>query len=249
MVLKNFQLSFRGQPLFQNFDVEIAPLKTTVLLGPSGCGKSTLLRVLSGLKPTGADISCELTHRFQRQSFVFQEPRLLSWKTALENILLPIELQRARYDQVLAQTILKQLNLTEVANLFPDQLSGGQKMRVSIGRALISQPEILFMDEPFSALDEPTRHELQDLVLELKNKFQMTLVFVTHSFYEAAYLADRVLILSNQKPTKIVYDESEPRFFKTRFEPHYYSVTDKITGAFQKLALRQGLKKDEAIRA
>ena len=243
MVLKNFQLSFRGQSLFQNFSVEIIPLKTTVLLGPSGCGKSTLLRVLSGLTPPGADSSCELTNRFKRQSFVFQEPRLLNWKTALENILLPLELNHTPVDQALTQMILRQLNLTEVADLFPYQLSGGQKMRVSIGRALISQPEVLFMDEPFSALDEPTRHEFQDLVLTLKQKFQMTIVFVTHSFYEAAYLADRVLILSNQKPTKVVYDENSPRLFKTRFEPEYYFLTDKITRAFQHTA--QGLKKDE----
>ena len=245
MVLKNFQLSFRGQLLFQNFDIAIVPLKTTVLLGPSGCGKSTLLRILSGLTPPGAEISSELTHRFQRQSFVFQEPRLLNWKTVLENILLPIELRRAQYDQGLTETILSQLNLTEMAHRFPDQLSGGQKMRVSIARALISQPEVLFLDEPFSALDEPTRHELQDLVLELKQKFQMTIVFVTHSFYEAAYLADRILILSNQKPTKIVFDESCQRLFKTRFEPDYYILTDRITGAFQELALHKGLKKDE----
>ena len=167
------------------------------LLGPSGCGKTTLLRLLMGIDtPTAGRLVID-PGLVGQLSYVFQEPRLVPWRTSLENVLLPLELTGA-LDPVgreRASELLQQLGLGARLDHFPRELSGGMQMRVALARALVTRPRILLLDEPFAALDERTRFRLEDLLLELRSEFDLQYVFVTHSIAEAVYLGDRVLLL------------------------------------------------------
>jgi len=169
-----------------------------VLLGPSGCGKSTLLRLIAGLdlpdagtlawtggRPAAGDIG-----------FVFQDATLMPWASALDNVALPLRLRGDRQAMPRARDALHDVGLADFALARPAALSGGMRMRVSIARALVARPRLLLMDEPFAALDDFTRHRLQDEVLRLTAEHGCTTVFVTHSLYEAAYLASRVVVMS-----------------------------------------------------
>ncbi len=170
-----------------------------VLLGPSGCGKSTLLRLIAGLEaPTAGQITYTRGKpRPGQLGYVFQDPVLMPWASALENVALPLRLRGyGREAAPLAEAALAQVGLEGFAAASPRALSGGMRMRVSIARALVSRPQLLLMDEPFAALDEFTRHKLQDQCLSLTEELGCTTVFVTHSLYEAAYLATRVVVLS-----------------------------------------------------
>jgi NitT/TauT family transport system ATP-binding protein len=167
------------------------------LLGPSGCGKTTLLRLLMGLEqPSSGQLHIDpvlSTH----MTYMFQEPRLVPWRSALENVLLPMELQKkidsgAREHAI---ELLQRLGLGEHLHRFPSELSGGMQMRTALARTLITGPKLLLLDEPFAALDERTRFRLQDLLLEMKASFGLQYVFVTHSIAEAVYLGDEVLLL------------------------------------------------------
>jgi NitT/TauT family transport system ATP-binding protein len=169
-----------------------------VLLGPSGCGKSTLLRLIAGLEPPSAG-SIDWTGRPPAPGeigYVFQDATLMPWATALQNVALPLRLRAAPDAEALARAALAQVGLAEFAHARPKTLSGGMRMRVSIARALVSRPRLLLMDEPFAALDEFTRHRLQDECLSLAASLGCTTIFVTHSLYEAAYLASRVVLMS-----------------------------------------------------
>lgn len=167
------------------------------LLGPSGCGKTTLLRLLMGIEqPTAGTLSIDpaLAGHF---SYVFQEPRLVPWRTSLENVLLPLELSgKAVADSNRdVEELLTLLGLGERLANFPRELSGGMQMRVALARALITKPKVLLLDEPFAALDERTRFRLQDLLLDLRARLDLQYVFVTHSISEAVYLGDRVFLM------------------------------------------------------
>ncbi len=148
--------------------------------------------------------------------------------------MLPIELAGKKVVENDFEQIIQILKIKDILHLYPHQLSGGQKMRVSIARALITKPQVLFMDEPFSALDEPTRLELQDELLQIQERLKMTILFVTHSFYEAVYLADRMIILSGQKPSQIIYDQVQNKDFRTRFETNYQNKVQEISDIFKK---------------
>ena len=174
------------------------------LLGPTGCGKSSLLRLVSDLiPPTSGTIAVRgepssAARRANEFGFVFQEPALLSWRTALGNVQLPLEVvgypsasRRARCEELLAS-----VGLQSFKDAYPHELSGGMKQRVAIVRALAWNPSILLMDEPFSALDELTRAQLQDDLLQLWSRERKTVLFVTHNISEAVYLADRVVVMS-----------------------------------------------------
>ena len=176
----------------------IPPRECVSLLGPSGCGKTTLLRVLMGIEaPTGGTLTIA-SGLAGHVSYVFQEPRLVPWRTSLENVRLPLEL--ARRDAGVAndeiRRLLDSLGLRERVANFPRELSGGMQMRVALARALITQPKMLLLDEPFAALDERTRFRLQDLLLDLRERLGLQYVFVTHSISEAVYLGDRVLLMN-----------------------------------------------------
>ncbi|HQT38730.1 MAG TPA: ABC transporter ATP-binding protein [Acidocella sp.] len=181
------------------------------LLGPSGCGKSTLLRLLAGLEaPSDGQITW-LTRALGDVGFVFQDATLMPWMSAIENVFLPLRLRgkgRAETKEaVLAALAL--VGLAEFADTKPAALSGGMKMRVSIARALVGEPKLLLMDEPFAALDEFTRFKLQADLHEVWRRTGTTIVFVTHSIYEAAYLASRVLVMS-PRPGRIAANIRSP---------------------------------------
>lgn len=231
MEIKNLSFSFEDQKLiFKDLSLQIKPDQLSVFLGPSGCGKSTLLRILAGLQKVDPDF---FHYESKKASFVFQEANLLEWKTGYQNIMLPSLLSQVEVNRTFLNEIIQLLKISESLNKYPSELSGGQKMRISIARALITQPEILFMDEPFAALDEPTRHALQDEIKNIQKKFKMTIVFVTHSFYEAVYLGDRILIFSGNRPTDIVYDQLLEKNFTSRFDMNYQDQVKQITSVFQ----------------
>lgn len=207
-----------------SFDVEEGTF--TTLLGPSGCGKSTLLNILRGLDNVSGgelEMSCSGIEDV-RMSYVFQTDRLLPWKTIVENIVFVHNSDETKKDiKEKAMSYLELVGLTEFANHFPHQLSGGMRQRVGIARALSVEPDILLMDEPFSHLDEITAKKMRGDLVDIWQKAKVTILFVTHDLSEAALLSDRVIFLT-QKPanvhkiTKIDMErprsESDPAFFK-----------------------------------
>jgi NitT/TauT family transport system ATP-binding protein len=190
----------QARNVLENVSFSVAAGECVALLGPSGCGKTTLLRLLMGIEaPTSGALVVEESLR-SRLAYVFQEPRLVPWRTTLENVLLPFELTGSltAESRELAIARLRELGLGERLAHFPRELSGGMQMRVALARALVTRPRVLLLDEPFAALDERTRFRLEDLLLELRVEYDLQYVFVTHSISEAVYLGDRVLLLNNQ---------------------------------------------------
>lgn len=190
----------QARNVLENVSFSVAAGECVALLGPSGCGKTTLLRLLMGIEaPTSGTLEVEESLR-SRLAYVFQEPRLVPWRTTLENVLLPFELTGSLTAEAreLAIARLRELGLGERLDHFPRELSGGMQMRVALARALVTRPRVLLLDEPFAALDERTRFRLEDLLLELRAEYDLQYVFVTHSIAEAVYLGDRVLLLNNQ---------------------------------------------------
>ena len=170
----------------------------TALVGPSGCGKTTLLRMMGGLDgPTEGAVRFASGAR-PRTAFAFQEPRLLPWRSVVSNVALPLELAGVPRGErcARAERILERVQLAGAGRKLPGQLSGGMRMRASIARALVTQPELLLLDEPFGALDEITRQSLDDLLLALWAELGMTVVVVTHSIVEAAYLGRQVVVMA-----------------------------------------------------
>jgi NitT/TauT family transport system ATP-binding protein len=187
-------------------DLSIGVGEFVSLVGPSGCGKSTALRVMAGLVSPSAG-TVEFPDGRPEIGFVFQEPTLMPWATALENARLALSLKGVARDDAdaRARAQLAAVGLSGFENAFPRELSGGMKMRVSIARALAAQPKLLLLDEPFAALDEQTRGELNDDLIRLWREQNLTVVFVTHSVSESAYLSTRVVVMS-QRPGRIVDD-------------------------------------------
>ncbi len=183
------------------------------LLGPSGCGKSTALRIIAGLTaPTQGQIDWGQTER-PGVGFVFQDPTLMPWADVWRNVYLPLRLRgvaRAAAQKPIAEA-LGMVGLTGFEKAYPRELSGGMKMRVSIARALVSRPGLLLMDEPFAALDEITRLKLNNDLLRLKSELKTTVIFVTHSVYESAFMSTRIAVFSG-RPGRVAetIDISEP---------------------------------------
>ncbi|OLD64517.1 MAG: hypothetical protein AUI47_05535 [Acidobacteria bacterium 13_1_40CM_2_68_5] len=183
------------------------------LVGPSGCGKSTFLMMVAGiLPPTGGQIAIdgEPVHGPRRDiALLFQTPVLLPWRTVLENVLFPVEILRLGKDRYRdrACALLENTGLLDFKDRLPEQLSGGMRQRVSICRALISDPKILLMDEPFSALDALTRDEMNIELLRIWERFRTTVILVTHNIRESVFLSDRVIVMS-PRPASIVRDFS-----------------------------------------
>ena len=229
-----------GTKALEDIDAEIQPGDFVALLGPSGCGKSTLLRLLSGLEhPSSGEI--DWGHNGPPApgeiGYVFQDPTLLPWADAAENVYLPLRLRGVSRADAMPRVsaILKQMGLAGFEQAKPKSLSGGMKMRVSIARALVSKPSLLLLDEPFAALDEFTRHRLQDDLLALWRENRMTVIFVTHSIYEAAYLASQIIIMTS-RPGRIfttitsdLQDEAQ-----RRNSPAYHATVSQITECFQR---------------
>jgi NitT/TauT family transport system ATP-binding protein len=192
-------------------NLEVQEGEFVALLGPTGCGKSTLLRVVSDLMhPSAGTVqvrgkAASDARHANEFGFVFQEPALLPWRSALGNVMLPLEVVKYPLEQRGARcaALLEMVGLSKFVNRYPHELSGGMKQRVAIVRALAWNPSILLMDEPFSALDELTKNQLQDELLGIWAKERKTILFVTHNISEAVYLADRVVVMSAH-PGRIV---------------------------------------------
>ncbi|MGE5149764.1 MAG: ABC transporter ATP-binding protein [Rhodospirillaceae bacterium] len=185
-----------GTVALNDVSLDVFEHQFLALLGPSGCGKSTLLRLIAGLSdPTGGTITW---HGHPSLSFVFQEPTLMPWATALSNVMLPLRLAGVRSDErrERAAAALAQVGLAGFEKSYPRELSGGMKMRVSIARALVTRPKVLLMDEPFAALDEITRFRLNNDLLELWQREGFTVIFVTHSVFESAFLSQRIAVMA-----------------------------------------------------
>jgi NitT/TauT family transport system ATP-binding protein len=223
------------------FDLDVARGEFVSLLGPSGCGKSTALRLIAGLT-TASSGTVSVSHRTdqidRRHSigFVFQEPTLMPWASVRENVHLPLKLSHAPAGPADARVneALAQVGLAEFAEAYPRELSGGMKMRVSLARALVTDPDILLMDEPFAALDEITRFRLNNDLLTLWRNLKKTVVFVTHSVFESVYLSQRVIVMTS-RPGRIAsecrIDTPEPRVEDFRMSPGYAGYCREVSKA------------------
>ena len=197
----------RSVTALKDLSVDVGAGEFMTLLGPSGCGKSTLLRVVADLiAPSSGSVdvlgATPSVARLRRDiGFVFQDAALLPWRSALQNVELPLEVARNKTQSIkkaraTPRELLELVGLKGVENAYPHELSGGMRQRVSIARALVSDPRILLMDEPFGALDEITRDRLNEELRRVWKELGMTILFVTHSIYEAAYLGQRVMMMA-----------------------------------------------------
>ena len=186
-----------GVVALKGLDLTIREGEFLSLLGPSGCGKSTVLRLIAGLGELSRG-TIEWSSVQHEIGFVFQDPTLMPWASVFSNIYLPLRvrgIKRAEAAPRIEQA-MEQVGLAGFGNAYPRELSGGMRMRVSIARALVAEPKILLMDEPFAALDEITRFKLNDDLRELWTKHHWTVVFVTHSVFESVYLSNRIVVMS-----------------------------------------------------
>jgi NitT/TauT family transport system ATP-binding protein len=201
-----------GTLALQDMTLTIGAHDFVSFLGPSGCGKSTALRIIAGLTaPTSGALTWHSAPQTKKAcaerdlGFVFQEPTLMPWATVLDNVWLPLRLAGIARDA--ADTALREalamVGLTKFANVYPRELSGGMKMRVSIARALVTRPRLLLMDEPFAALDEMTRTKLNNDLLSIWREHRFTVIFVTHSVYESVYLSDRIVVMA-PRPGRVI---------------------------------------------
>jgi NitT/TauT family transport system ATP-binding protein len=223
----------------KNANLEIGQGEFISLIGPSGCGKTTLLRLLADLiQPTSGSIGIggktpQQAREARAYGYVFQAPALFDWRTVMGNVMLPLEImgynladRKAR-----AENMLALVGLEKFSKNFPWQLSGGMQQRVSIARALAFEPQLLFMDEPFGALDEITRENLNLELLRLWRETGKTIIFVTHSIPEAVFLSTRVVVMTPRpgKIEKIInVDLPHPRDFDTRESPRFFEIATEI---------------------
>jgi len=240
----------QGPVILEDFNLLAARGDFISLIGPSGCGKSTLLKLVAGLSPVthgelifskssasnplnqATNSISDSTH--DDLAYVFQEPTLLPWLTVAQNVALPLDLRRVPSTQrtTLVSDALALVGLTPRSEYYPRQLSGGQKMRVSIARALVLSPQILLLDEPFGALDEMTRDHLNEELLAIRERLRWTAFFVTHSVAEAVFLANRIIIMSanpGRLHREIRVEIPYPRTPATRRDPAYHRLVDEVS--------------------
>ena len=235
-------LSFRPKnrdsvTALSNFDVEVGKGEFVSIVGPSGCGKSTFLNLLLGLlKPDSGEMQLNgtpITGPGQERAMVFQEFGLLPWRTVQANVELGLELKGIAASQRAerARELIKLVGLTRFENHYPHELSGGMKQRVGLARALATEPEVLLMDEPFAALDAQTRDLMQAELLQVWERTKKTVLFVTHSIEEAAYLSDRVIVMTARPGrTKEVLQIHlpRPRDYEMRLTPEFNEIKSRI---------------------
>jgi NitT/TauT family transport system ATP-binding protein len=211
------------------------------VLGPSGCGKSTLLRIIAGLSEPSSGVR-RLALKTDRAGhipagrigFVFQDPTLMPWSTVTDNVLLPLRLSgrvgAAERERVAEE--IRSVGLAGFERAYPRQLSGGMRMRVSIARALVTDPDLLLLDEPFAALDEITRTALNDDLLQLWGNRRPTIVFVTHSVFESVYLSTRIAVMTPRPGhivTEVQVELPQPRQRTLRTSPCYAALCAKVS--------------------
>lgn len=235
-----------GTTALVDVDLTIFPGEFISLLGPSGCGKSTLLKLIAGLAAPSSGVIDWPQSAYDAVGnpqpalgFVFQEPTLLPWRTVAENVHLPLLLAGVPKSDARnrVEEALDQVGLRGFSKSYPRQLSGGMKMRVSIARALVTEPKILLMDEPFAALDEITRSKLNDELLGLFARRGLTVVFVTHSVYELVFLSSRIVVLSS-RPGRITAEipigTDYPRAEDFRTSPLYNEHCRLVSAALRR---------------
>jgi NitT/TauT family transport system ATP-binding protein len=220
-----------GTRALAGLDLDIRSGEFVALLGPSGCGKSTALRIVAGLsEPTEGAVEWPAAAGEppgkSRIGFVFQEPTLMPWASVFDNVLLPLDLQGLAPANSAARVaaVLDRVGLTAFRAAYPRELSGGMRMRVSIARALVTEPQLLLMDEPFAALDEITRFALNDDLLRMWQALRPTVVFVTHSVFESVYLSSRIAVMAARPGrifTELVIDAPYPRDRNFRTSSEY----------------------------
>lgn len=235
-----FEYTF-NQPVFAGFDWEVEKGESWTILGPSGCGKSTLLYLVAGLRQPGSGKILvdgeELIRPRPQSGLIIQDYGLLPWATVKENVSLGLDIRRfygpdgthapieLNISDENVHEWIQQLGLMEQIDKFPGQISGGQRQRCAIARTLVLQPDLLLMDEPFSSLDAPTRESLQNLIIDLWQKHQLTMITVTHSIEEAAILGQKILLLDNP-PNQKANILDNPSFGKrnVRSDPKYLQL-------------------------
>lgn len=197
-----------GTIALQDMNLTINDSQFVTIVGPSGCGKSTVLRLIAKLSEVSSGkIESNINQEKNELAFVFQEPALMPWSHVIDNVHLPLKLagKSFRESRIIVQEAINLVGLDSFERAYPRQLSGGMKMRVSIARALVTQPRIVLMDEPFGALDEMTRSKLNSDLLKVWEQRNWTVVFVTHNIYEAVYLSQRVIVMA-ARPGRVVAD-------------------------------------------
>ena len=239
-VTKTFNTAGQPVPAVKDVSFQFRKGDLISLLGPSGCGKTTVLKMMGGLIPaTGGLLELDgkaINAPFPGVGVVFQAPTLMPWRSVLGNVLFPMEVlgKNDVRAKARAREILNLVGLEGFENAYPRQLSGGMQQRVALCRAIIHEPSILLMDEPFGALDELTRLEMNDLLLDLRRVTGATVLFVTHSISEAIYLSDQVVVFS-RRPAVIVKELAinipYPRSSKTRFLPEFTDLERQASGA------------------
>jgi NitT/TauT family transport system ATP-binding protein len=238
----------RGQHVLalDRIDLEVAAGTFVAIIGPSGCGKSTLLRVIAGLtSPTSGSVSVAgapsaalvAEHRL---GIAFQDHALLPWLSVFENVALPFRIAGRTVDRDRVTELLTLVGMSEFATARPRQLSGGMRQRAAIARALILEPRVLLLDEPFGALDAVTRRQLNIELQRLWSAQRITTVLVTHAIDEAVFLADRVLVMS-PRPGRIVRDTGipldRPRDRRVLSEPAFHALTDELAQTLDDVTL------------
>lgn len=239
--LQKTYLSTQGQrrELFLGLDASFIGCRSLAILGPSGCGKSTLLRCLSGLESFEGEVRFEVAK--PKFTFVFQEPRLLPWLSVRENLRLPFELQKKNISEEELVNVLNLVQLGTSSSQYPDELSGGMKMRASLARALLQSPDYLLLDEPLGALDDWTRSLLQAELLEMikKSRIQRA-VLVTHSITEAVLLSEKILLLGRNGEKAAEFDTVkalgaiEARLSSQRFSLSFSQLCEAINSELQR---------------
>ncbi|MFY8184150.1 MAG: ABC transporter ATP-binding protein [Polynucleobacter sp.] len=231
-----------GTLALERVNLKVGQHEFVSLLGPSGCGKSTALKMIAGLSPVTAGSivwSDSIGDHAKDISFVFQEPTLMPWTKVFENVWLPLRLKGVSLEiaKPMVDAVLEKVGLSQFAHVYPRELSGGMKMRVSIARAMITKPRLLLMDEPFAALDEMTRFKLNNDTLALWQAQQFTTIFVTHSVYESVYLSNRIIVMA-ARPGRMIADiainEPYPRTDSFRNTSRYAELCVKVSQALQK---------------
>lgn len=234
-------------PVLSDLQLEASPGDFIGILGPSGCGKTTLLRLLAGLNaPTAGKILIDglpPQDSGHDVSYVFQEPNLLPWLTVQDNAGLLLRLRRCPREAIATRCAeaLRMVRLKGLEKRYPRQLSGGQRMRVSLARALSVSPRLLLLDEPFAALDEMTREHLNEELLTIREETQWTAFFVSHSVTEAVFLSNRILVMSTH-PGRI-HAEIEvpfpyPRNAETRLSPEFLALVARVSRILRSLELK-----------
>ena len=238
-----------GTLAVERLNLRIDKGEFVAVVGPSGCGKSTLMKLVTGLLPATEGLvtvdGARVTRPIKGVGMAFQNATLMLWRTTLNNVLLPFEIvephkrqfrsQHARYRQI-AVELLASVGLGEFIDHYPWQLSGGMQQRANLCRALVHEPSILMLDEPFAALDAFTKEELWAVMQQLWLDKHFTAILVTHDLREAVYLADRVVVMS-KRPGRVIYERAvdipRPRTLETTFEPHFvdmvHDLRDKIS--------------------